>query len=69
MKPVDMHPPAERRCQIYSEEQVYARCSNEGTEWHRWGGCNCPTPNSDVCENDFYSWECSGAHRFDKAAW
>lgn len=58
-----MHPPANRRCQIYSGApgdtgQPTLRCRNEGTHWVKWGGCGCGEPEYDVCEQDFYSWEC-----------
>lgn len=35
------------------------RCANPGTHWVKWGGCACGG-NDDVCEAEFYSWECEG---------
>lgn len=65
--PIDMHPPADLRCQIYVMEPGttmadMARCSNEGTHWVKWAGCSCPEPEEDICEADFYSWECDESH-------
>ena len=43
-----MHPPANRRCQVYIPEQIDGRnldrCINEGTHWELWPGCVCPEP-------------------------
>lgn len=62
----DRHPPADLRCQIYVTSGVpdmgLSRCGNEGTHWERWTGCGCADPDSEVCEDDFYSWECGSAH-------
>lgn len=65
MNATDMHPPADRRCQIYVRPtggtmQDLVRCVNEGTHWVKWGGCVCPDGNTDVCEDAFESWECDG---------
>lgn len=57
-----MHPPANHRCQIYGNTSV--RCINEGTHWEKWFGCGCTALDHDVCEKDFFSWECDGPHRF-----
>ena len=68
-----MHPPADRRCQIYVTVDPVAayhaavgselfRCVNEGTHWERWSGCGCDTKDDAVCEDEFFSWECSGEH-------
>ncbi len=63
---VQQQPPADRRCQIYISdgtfEQGLSRCSEEGTHWERWVGCGCPDVDSELCEDDFSSWECDGAH-------
>lgn len=59
---VDRHPPVDRRCQIYIGEPELFRCRNEGTHWEKWGGCDCLEPDGEVCEEDFYSWECGGDH-------
>lgn len=61
-----MHPPANRRCQIYGHTSV--RCINEGTHWEKWGGCGCDAPDAETCEKDFFSWECDGPHRYGEAA-
>lgn len=62
-----MHPPADRRCQVYGETTV--RCINDGTRWIRWGGgCACVDPGDDVCEQDIFSWECDGPHLYGEAA-
>lgn len=68
-----MHPPADRRCQIYytvtpSADNGLTRCRNQGTHWEKWGGCHCPDPDEEVCEDDFYSWECDGDHDVPEAA-
>lgn len=65
-----MHPPADLRCQIYTGDEgggSLTRCQSEGNRWEKWGGCNCSEPDADVCEGDFYSWEC-GAHGFEGGA-
>lgn len=64
-----MHPPAIRRCQIYSEA-TSVRCINEGTHWVEWGGCQHvgTPPHSGPCEFEYYSWECDGAHLYGEAA-
>lgn len=69
-----MHPPVDKRCQIYvsppsSTSRDLRRCINPGTHWEKWGGCGCGDP-SDVCEAEFYSWECEGPHlpMFQEAA-
>ena len=61
-----MHPPAVRRCQIYSES-TSVRCINEGTHWVEWGGCQHVNSTHDHCEFEYYSWECDG-HLFGEAA-
>lgn len=64
-----MHPPAVRRCQIYSEA-TSVRCINEGSHWVPWGRCTHDGNNHDgelTCEADFYSWECDD-HLFGEAA-
>lgn len=62
-----MHPPANRRCQVYipkdADGRSLDRCVNEGTHWELWPGCVCPDPDEDVCMDDFYTWECGGPHR------
>lgn len=67
-----MHPPADRRCQIYttalSVDDSLNRCRNQGTHWEKWGGCDCSEPDEEVCEGDFYSWECDGGHDAPEAA-
>lgn len=66
-----MHPPADRRCQIYvgnDEDRNLDRCSNEGTHWEKWAGCHCADPDTHVCEGDFYSWECESPHNPTKEA-
>lgn len=69
---IDMHPPANRRCAIYSTGEwnvatgtyeIVARCTNEGTHWVRWGGCTCNSADRTYCEQDMVSWECDG-HAF-----
>jgi hypothetical protein len=68
-----MHPPVNRRCQIYSDA-TSVRCINQGTHWVTWGGvCVCTKSPcaknpcaSGFCEKDFYSWECDG-HLFGDA--
>lgn len=65
-----LHPPTDRRCQIYitgkqtdeAHSRALDRCQNEGSHWEKWGGCLCGDPDSDVCEGDFWSWECDGEH-------
>lgn len=65
-----MHPPTDRRCQIYIGSTIEAnfdsrellRCTNVGTHWEKWGGRHCPIPDSEVCEGDYHSWECTGGH-------
>lgn len=55
------HPPADQRCQIYTQlhgGDELVRCSNRGTHWVQWGGCNCADPDPDLCESEFTSWEC-----------
>lgn len=70
----DMHPPANRRCQIYlTAGATYAtddlrRCVNEGTHWEKWGGCNCGSSATAFCEGDFYTWECDGTHIAENTA-
>jgi hypothetical protein len=59
-----MAPPTNPRCQIYGLSSV--RCINTGTHWVKWGGKGCGC-GADDCEQDFYSWECDGAHRFGEA--
>lgn len=59
-----MHPPADRRCQIYVQRGGAGdlfRCANPGTHWEKWGGCDCEQPfHEDVCEQTHFSWECDG---------
>jgi len=66
-----MHPPANRRCQIYSNA-TSVRCINEGTHWVPWGACRCLDDNhgegAESCVADFYSWECDGEHLYGEAA-
>lgn len=61
-----MHPPVDQRCQIYVPvvlgERELVRCQNEGTHWEKWPGCGCKNDDPDVCEGDFFSWECDGQH-------
>lgn len=61
-----MHPPANRRCQIYITaspgSENLDRCRNEGTHWEKWPGCYCTDPMTHGCEGDFYSWECDSKH-------
>lgn len=67
---IDMHPPANQRCQLYSEV-TSVRCTNHGTHWQKWGGgcgCNGEICTSQDCEKDFYSWECDGPHLYGEAA-
>lgn len=69
----EMHPPADRRCQIYSmwnaeESRPTLRCRNGGTHYEKWGGCSCQDADHDVCEQDFFSWECDGPCDFTEAA-
>lgn len=70
---IDMHPPANKRCQIYTTGEwnvatgnfhVVSRCSNDGNHWEKWGGCHCGNPDRTFCESDFFSWECTGGHVF-----
>lgn len=63
---ITMHPPANQRCQIYSEA-TSVRCVNTGTHWIKWGGrCSCDDSlcTDPVCESDFFSWECDGPHLY-----
>jgi hypothetical protein len=65
-----MHPPANQRCQIYSEATT-VRCINDGTHWVPWGGCQHLTDSHDAphaCDFEHYSWECDGEHLFGEAA-
>lgn len=62
MNVVDKHPPADTRCQIYIGSAELFRCQNEGTHWEKWGGCSCTKSDPDVCEADYFSWECDGEH-------
>lgn len=67
-----MHPPANRRCQIYYKAQgatmeELVRCRNEGTHWEKWPGCGCADTDPDVCCGDFFSWECDNIHNPDVA--
>jgi hypothetical protein len=70
MTPPSQHPPANQRCQIYSESTC-VRCSNDGTHWVPWGRCQHTNDNhgdgAGSCEADFYSWECD-SHLFGEAA-
>ncbi len=69
---MSMHPPANRRCQIYlgagPGSSGLERCTNAGTHWEKWGGCNCDDLSSDVCEADIFTWECDGNHTVLKVA-
>lgn len=56
-----MHPPADHRCQIYSEATT-VRCINTGTHWVPWGH------QPDTGEAEHYSWECDGEHLYGEAA-
>lgn len=66
----NMHPPANQRCQIYIGDPDHmdpdgrdlSRCENEGDHWEKWGGCQCAVPDSEFCEGDYLSWECTGGH-------
>lgn len=63
MSAADQHPPADRRCQLYSRNDFsgeIARCTNQGTHWVRWGGCPCGDVDGEFCESEFESWECDG---------
>lgn len=73
MNSVDSPPPANRQCQIYvtndreSAAEAFRgselyRCGNEGTHWEKWGGCGCEPRDDEICEGDYFSWECSGDH-------
>jgi hypothetical protein len=66
---IDMHPPAQQRCQVYGTTSV--RCANNGTHWVKFGnGCSCGgvvCADMSRCDRDFYFWECDG-HRFGEAA-
>lgn len=66
MSGVKRHPPANRRCQIYLGNGDIGpnlhRCTNIGTHWEKWSGCDCCEKDSDDCEDDFYTWECDGPH-------
>lgn len=60
------HPPANHRCQIYSET-TSVRCINTGTHWEGWGGgCGCggDVCTAQDCEKGFFSWECDGPHLY-----
>lgn len=64
----DLHPPANRRCQIYSETTA-VRCTNLGTHWEKWGGsCSCYDRACSTldCAKGFRTWECNGPHRFSE---
>jgi hypothetical protein len=66
MSVVNAHPPADRRCQLYSGSglggQNLLRCINEGTHYERWNGCACSDPDDEMCIEDFLTWECDGPH-------
>jgi hypothetical protein len=74
MSEASMHPPADRRCQIYvqgtPESRDLLRCINTGTHWEKWPGCYCTDTLTHGCDGDFYSWECAGPHlpMFQEAA-
>jgi hypothetical protein len=54
-----MSPPGDKRCQIYSgDPSDLKRCTNDGTHWVKWAGCECVEPDGEDCMDDFYSWEC-----------
>lgn len=66
-----MHPPADRRCQIYLSNDAdhnLDRCKNDGTHWESWPGCYCTDAATHGCEGDFFSWECNGPHDLKKEA-
>lgn len=63
-----MHPPADRRCQIYD---YHHRCANNGTHWVTWPHSFIPGTGDMIghaFDNDVYSWECDGNHHFGEAA-
>ena len=67
MSASDGHPPTDQRCQIYIEvgtkpDTQLLRCVNLGSQWVKWGGCDCDDKDWDVCEDGFESWECGGPH-------
>lgn len=68
MSTIDMHPPANHRCQIYGDTSE--RCINNGTHWVSWGKCqhigDTHEPDG-TCDAEFYSWECDGPCRFGEA--
>ncbi len=71
---ITMHPPADRRCQIYIQasegSRDLLRCIKSGTHWEQWGGgCDCGDDLM-VCEEEYFSWECDGEHiaQFREAA-
>lgn len=64
---ISMHPPADRRCQIYisptnQTSRDMSQCINPGTHWEKWPGCYCYDPLAHGCDSDFFSWECDGPH-------
>lgn len=72
MTRANLHPPANRRCQVYVAEapdkRNLLRCVNDGTHWEKWPGCNCPEPDEDMCSEDLITWECDGEHRIETEA-
>ena len=69
----ERHPPADRRCQIYvqvTREPLGGlnRCSNMGTHWVRWAYPTHTDPDSDLDEEDLWTWECDAAHTSAKEA-
>lgn len=66
MTNLSMHPPVDRRCQIYLQPNPVSRdlqrCVNPGTHWEKWPGCYCTDASTHGCEGDFFSWECDGEH-------
>lgn len=70
---LSMHPPADRRCQIYIQasegSRDLVRCVKPGVKWEKWGSCD-DDDDLDVCEEEYFSWECDGEHiaQFREAA-
>lgn len=66
---MNLHPPADRRCQLYSGVGGdLRRCVNEGTHYQSWNGCACEERDNEMCIDDFLSWECDGPHDPGKEA-
>jgi hypothetical protein len=70
MNGLNMHPPANRRCQVYVPihpgGRDLDRCINEGTHWEEWPGCGCDDEDDGMCAEDFFTWECTGPHHTAK---